>query len=85
MTCIENKMENLLLQIVKEASSTKLSVLRKSAQEAHGTSISIPDGTHFNYLLAICPPVKYMQHKDVEVLFFYKSLYGIVYILVLQV
>jgi hypothetical protein len=29
-------MEDLLLQIVKEASSTKLSLLRKSAQEAHG-------------------------------------------------
>ena len=29
-------MEDLLLQIVKEASSTKLSILRKSAQDAHG-------------------------------------------------
>jgi len=29
-------MEDLLLQIVKEASGTKLSLLRKSAQEAHG-------------------------------------------------
>lgn len=37
VTFIENKMEDLLLQIVKEASNTKLSVLRKSAQEAHGT------------------------------------------------
>jgi hypothetical protein len=29
-------MEDLLLQIVKDASGTKLSLLRKSAQEAHG-------------------------------------------------
>ena len=29
-------MEDLLLQIVKEASGTKLSLVRKAAQEAHG-------------------------------------------------